>query len=211
MADFGSIYARAFLKPARGFAALVEHPRRMTFAWWAVALNCAAYQLVYFFLARNGGRPTVFTPWLAVEPERYYTFNQYWIVPSILLAWVTASGITQIVARALGGTGTFEDTQVVVGFGLSVSSWWTGAHDVISTALGFAGVIDQRAYEDAMSTPGRVPHAVIWALMLGYLGWFVLTFTRGVMAVHRLSLPRAMGAGATGFVGYQFVYLIFNR
>lgn len=209
--SFRWIYASAFLRPARGFAALVEHPRRTAFAWCAVALNCAAYQLVYFFLARNGGRPTVFTPWLAVEPERYYGFNQYWIVPSILLAWVTASGVSQIVARALGGTGTFEDTQVVVGFGLSVSSWWTGVHDVISTALGYAGVIDQRAYEDAMSTPGRVPHAVIWTLMLGYLAWFVLTFTRGLMVVHQLSLPRAIAAGTIGFVGYQLVYVIFNR
>lgn len=211
MASFRSIYVCAFAMPARGFAALAVHPRRMTFAWWAVAVTCVVYQLVYFFLARNGGRPTVFKPWLAVDPERYYTFNQYWIIPSILLAWVTASGITQLVARALGGTGSFEDTQVVVGFGLSVSTWWTGAHDVVSTALGFAGAIDQRAYEDAMSTPGHVPHAVIWALMLGYVVWFVLTFMRGVMVVHRLSLPRALGAGAFGFVGYQFVYLLFNR
>ena len=47
--------------------------------------------------------------------------------------------------------------------------------------------------------------------MLGYATWFVLMFTKGVGAAHRLSVGRAAAAGTIGFVVYQLVFVIFNR
>lgn len=211
MDSFASLYPRAWLRPRAAFAALLEHPARTRFGFGALAITAVTYQLVYLFLARNGGRPTVFTPWLAVPPDQYYAFNQWVVVPSIILAWVSASGFTQLTARALGGTGSFEDTTTLLGMAISISSWWTGLHDVVTTALGFLGVLDQRAYEDAMSTPGQWPHVLIWALMVAYLAWFIWTFVTAAAVAHRLALPRSIVAGLSGLAVYQLVFLLFNR
>jgi hypothetical protein len=98
----------------------------------------------------------------------------------------------------------------VLGFGLSLATWWTGVHDVVTTFLGFVGVIDQRAYEDAMSSPTPF-RTLLWILMAGYATWFVLMFTKGVGAAHRLPVGRAAVAGTVGFVVYQLLFVIFNR
>jgi hypothetical protein len=210
MASFGALYARAFVRPRRAFDALVAHERALPYAGVATGITASTYTLVYFFLANNGGRPTAFEPWLAIPAEHYYRWNLLLHVPSILLAWVAAAGFTQLAARALGGRGSFEHTLAVLGFGISVSSWWTGLHDLVTTFLGFVGVIDQRAYEDAMSSPTPA-RTLLWVLMSGYLVSFVLLFSKGVGAAHRLSPPRCAAAGTLGFLVYQLVFVIFNR
>ncbi len=208
---FRSAYSAVLRRPVRGFERLAAAPRRLRYGAYAIALTALVYQLVYFFLAHNGGRPTVFKPWLAIPAESYYRSNQYFIVPSILLGWIAAAGCAQLAARLAGGKGTYEDTLAALGLGISVSSWWTGLHDLITTALGFFGLLNQRAYEDAMSTPGTAPHALIWSLMVGYMLWFLLTFTGGARAAQRLGPVPGAITGAVGVLVYQSVFLLFNR
>jgi hypothetical protein len=210
MGSFGALYARAFVRPKRALEDLVAHPRALAYAGAATGITALTYTLVYFFLAHNGGRPTAFVPWLAIPAEDYYRYNLFLHAPSILLAWVAAAGFTQLAARALGGRGSFEHTFAALGLGISIASWWTGLHDLVTTFLGFVGAIDQRAYEDAMNAPTPA-RTLLWVLMTGYLVWFVMMFTRGVGAAHRLSLPRCAAAGTLGFVVYQTVFVIFNR
>jgi hypothetical protein len=190
--------------------AALARPERLRLGAGAVAITATLYGLVYFFLAHNGGRPTVFHPWLAIPAEEYYRYNQWLFVPSLVLAWISATGVAHLVARALGGSGSWDDTLVVLGLGLSVASWWTGLHDLVTTFLGFLGVIDQRAYEDAMSGPTPFRTA-LWVLMTGYVVWFFVTFAKGVGAAHRLRGARAVIAGTAGVVVYNLVFVVFNR
>lgn len=210
-ASFLALYGAAFARPKRAMEALLAAPHPLRWGTYAVAITAASYTLVYFFLSRSGGRPTAFTPWLAIPAEVYYRYNLFMHVPSIALAWVSAGGSAQLAARGLGGRGTFEHTLAVLGLGIGVASWATGLHDVVTAFLGFAGTMDQRAYEDAMSAPGTGPHRLIWSLMLVYLLAFVWLFTRGVAAAHGLRTWRALCAGLVGFVVYQGVFVLFNR
>jgi hypothetical protein len=98
---------------------------------------------------------------------------------SILLAWISSADTAQLVARALGGRGTFEDTLAMFGLGIGVASWATGLHDVVTTFTGYPGGLDQQAYEDAMNTAGAWPNRLIRSLMLVYLFGFLALFTRG--------------------------------
>jgi hypothetical protein len=209
--SFLAVYGAAFARPKRAMAALLDEPRRLRWGAYGVAITALTYTLVYFFLSQNGGRPTVFTPWLAIPAEVYYRYNLVLHAPSVLLAWIAAGGFAQLTARALGGRGAFEDTLAVVGLGIGVASWATGLHDVATTFLGYLGRLDQRAYEDAMSTAGTGPNRLIWSLMLIYLACFVLLFTRGVEAAHGLRPARALLAGLAGVAVYQGVFVIFNR
>jgi hypothetical protein len=210
LSPFVVLYMRAFAQPRRSFDALLVERRRVRYATRAVAITAVVYLLVYYFLAHNGGRPTVFRPWLAIPAEVYYRYNLYMVAPSILLAWIAATGFAHLAARALGGTGSYEDTLAVLGFGLSISSWWTGLHDVVTTFFGYVHIIDQRAYEDAMSTPTPF-RTLLWVLMTGYLVSFVVTFTKGIGAAHRLAMVPATIGGTLGFIVYQGVFVVFNR
>lgn len=210
MIRFRSLYALAFVRPRLALERLVDSPRALRHGAFAVGITALVYTLVYVFLAHNGGRPTVFAPWLAIPAQEYYRWNQFLHVPSILLAWIAAAGCTQLAARALGGRGSFEQTLAVLGLGVSIASWWTGLHDLVTTFLGFVGAIDQRAYEDAMSSP-TAARALLFVLMSGYLVWFLVMFTKGVAVAHRISSGRSLAAGALGFAVYQLVFVVFNR
>jgi hypothetical protein len=190
---------------------LIETRNALSWGAAAVAIAATNYSIVYFFLSRNGGRPTVFTPWLAIPADRYYYYNLIFHAPSAALAWVSAGGFTHLAARALGGRGTFEDTLGVLGLGIGVASWTTGLHDLVTTFLGYLGTLDQRAYEDAMSSSGTAPHYLINTLMLVYLLAFLVLFTLGVAASHRLPRGRSAAAGSFGFVVYQLIFVLFNR
>lgn len=208
---FARLYRTAFLRPRAAFDQLVASRHAVRWGVYGVAVTAAVYLLVYWFLAHNGGRPDVFMPWLAIEPEVYYRYNLLLVVPSLLLAWVAAAGFTQLVARALGGDGSFEQTAGAVGLSIGIASWATGLHDVVTAGLGYLHVMDQRAYEDAMNTPGAPANILIWTLMALYLAWFVVLFTVAVRAAHGLGRARALATGAVGFVAYQLVFAIFNR
>jgi hypothetical protein len=208
--SFAKLYFRAFVRPRRALEAVLAEPRRLRYGGYAVAITALSYQLVYFFLAHNGGRPTDFRPWLNIPAAEYYHYDQFFVVPSILLAWIAAAGCTQLAARAFGGTGSWEDTLTVLGFGISVSTWWSGLHDLVTSLLGYVGIIDQRTYEDALSTPGPFS-AMLWVLYAGYTTWFVLTFTKGVGAAHRLRTGAAFVAGFGGVLVYSLIFALFNR
>ena len=75
---------------------------------------------------------------------------------------------------------------LVLGFGIAIGSWWTLFHDLVTTFLGAVRLIDQRAYEDAMSSP-TIFRTILWSLMLAYLVTFVVLFSNGIAAAHRTS------------------------
>lgn len=209
--SFVVTYLTAFARPRHAMAALLEEPRRLRWGAYSVAITATTYTLVYFFLSHSGGRPTVFTPWLAIPADAYYRYNLLLHAPSLLIAWISAGGAVQLVARPLGGSGTFEDTLAVLGFGIGLASWATGLHDVVTAFFGYLGHLDQRAYEDAMSTPGTGPHLLIWSLMIVYLFALLGLFSGGIATAHKLRWAPALATGSLAFVVYQGVFMIFNR
>jgi hypothetical protein len=208
--SFWSHYGTIAVRPRRGFDALLRDRRCLRYGAFALLSNAALYTLVYVFLIFGGGRPTVFKPWLAIDPEVYYRWNALLAAPAMAMAWLLAASVAQLLSRAFGGHGTFENTLAVLGFGTAIASWCTLLHDLVTTFLGAVHVIDQRAYEDAMSSP-TVFAAILWTLMAAYLTAFVALFSQGIASVHELRPRHAFVVGTTAFATYQLVFVIFNR
>jgi hypothetical protein len=206
--SFAHYYFQMFLHPRAAFRALAVEEKRLRFAFWTLLLMALVYTLVYVFLILGGGRP--FHPWLDIPEESYYRWNVFFLAPSMILGWILAAGVVQLLSRFLGGKGNFEDTLAVLGFGIGIASWSTGLHDLVTSFLGGIGLMDQNAYEAAMNSPGAA-RTLLWALMGAYLVWFWALFSLGVGAVHRIRGWRAVVAGVIGFVVYQSFFLIFNR
>lgn len=207
---FRALYWRIARHPHAGFVVLLDDPRRLGLGAVALLSNAVLYTLVYVFLALGHGRPTVFTPWLAIDPEQYYRWNVVLLAPSMFMAWLLAGAVAQLMARRAGGRGTFETTLAVLGFGTAIASWFTLLHDLVTSFLGAIGVIDQRAYEDSLSSP-TIFRTILWTLMAGYLAGLVVYYARGIAAAHGISARRALVVGTLAFLTYQGVFVIFNR
>lgn len=207
---FADYYFGTFIRPRRTFRALAEDPRALRFGVGALSVAVVGYTMVYVFLVFGHGRPTVFHPWLAIDPEVYYRYDLFLLAPSVIMAWLVAGGLVQLGARVLGGTGSFEQTLAALGFGIGVASWTLMLHDLVTAFLGAVGVMNQRAYEDAMSSP-TIWRTLLWIQMGLYLVAFCALFAIGTGASHRLGRARSAILGVLGFFAYQLVFVIFNR
>jgi hypothetical protein len=207
---FRAYYLGFFLHPRATVEALVADERRVRFGFFALIVPLVGYVLVYLGLSRSGAYPSVFSPWLALPAESYYRYNVFLLPPSILAAWLLASAVVQMAGRAVSAQGTFEDTASVLGFAISAANWSLLPHDLTVAALGAAGVIDGLAHEHAMNAPTPA-RDVLWFFMAVYLVAFPLLFTVALGAAHRIRTVAAAFLGASGFVVYQMVFVVFNR
>jgi len=208
MRSFFSYYISAIKSPAASFDELFSDDRRVRFSLYAVLIQAAVYTLVYVFLILGGGEP--FKPWLAIDPEVYYRFNVFFLAPSMLMGWILASGVVQLLSRLFSGTGSFENTIVVIGFGIGLASWTTGFHDLLTSFLGGVHIISQHNYEIALNTP-TIWRTILWIQFALYLICFLVLFTIGIKRVHRVNSGQAFFLAFVGFLCYQLFFLIFNR
>lgn len=208
--SFSDYYLGTFVRPRRTFAALMQDGRRLRFGATALAINAVLYTLVYVFLARAGGAPSSFTPWLAIPAEVYYQYNQFFLAPSMAMCWILAAGVAQLMSRLFGGIGSFEDTVSVLGFAIGIASLAALAHDLPDSFLGAIGVLDLRWYETALNSP-TVWRTVLWLCYGAALVWAPVLCVIGVAAAQRIRRGPAVLVGVLAFLVYQGVFLIFNR
>ncbi len=208
MKSFGNYYRSAFLKPGLTFDTIISDHRMLRFGFTAVLIPAVLYTLVYIFLIFGGGQP--FKPWLDIPLDVYYRYNVFFCAPSMFLGWILAAAVVQLLSRLITEKGTFEQTLVVMGFGIGVASWSTGIHDILTSFLGAIHLIDQRNYELALNSP-TIWRALLWIQMGIYLLWFIFLFSKGVKSVHGVANWQAVLLGITGFLTYQLFFLIFNR
>ena len=208
MRSFLNYYISAIKSPSESFNALISDYRCVRFGLFAVLIQVTVYTLVYLFLIFGGGMP--FKPWLPIAPEDYYKYNVFFLAPSMLLGWILASGVVQLLSRIFSGTGSFESTAAVLGFGIGLASWTTGFHDLLTSFLGGIHVISQPDYEIALNSP-TIWRTLLWIQFGLYLITFLILFTAGIKTVHRLKTAQAFLLAFTGFICYQLFFLIFNR
>jgi Yip1 domain len=201
-------YLSAFNSPSKAFHKLLYDKNKTRYAFYAVLIQAFVYTLVYVFLILGGGKP--FQPWLNIPDDVYYRYNVFFLAPSMLLGWILSAGVMHLLSSWCKGTGSFEDTLCVTGFGIGIASWATGIHDLITSFLGGIHVINQNAYEVLLNT-ATVWRTILWILMITYSVWFCILFSKGIKVVQNSKRSYSIIIGIIGFVIYQLFFLIFNR
>jgi hypothetical protein len=125
-------------------------------------------------------------------------------------SWILAAGVVQLLSRLFYGKGSFENTAGVMGFGITIASLATSIHDLVSSFLGAIKVIDQHEFEVALNSP-TIWRAILWVLMLAYLVWFIVLFTKGIKIAQKVKTGEALLLGTMGFIVYQVLFFVFNR
>jgi len=104
----------------------------------------------------------------------------------------------QLVSRALGGRGRFEDLATALAWSTAVGTLFTLVPDFTSSALGVYASWD--------------PTGHLWMVTVSlYLVAFVVLYTSALRVVHGLDRIPAFLVGLGGFIMYQGVLLLFIR
>jgi len=199
--SFIKYYIRTITSPTNTFNHLLADKRSLPFGLYALLITSVVYTLVYVFLNIGGGQP--FKPWLNIPLDKYYKYNVFFCAPSMFLGCILAGGVVHTLSRSITSNGTFEDTLVVFGFGISIASWTTGIHNLITSFLGATKVINQHNYEVALNTP-TIWRTLLWIQMTAYLIWFIILFSKGTKSVYQTTNLQASLIGTLGFLVYQF-------
>jgi hypothetical protein len=209
MNNFFRNYFQTIVNPSKAFKnVLTGNYFKNGFLY--MLIPAIGYQIMYILLKLGNGAPSTFTPWLNISKENYYYYNQFLIVPSLLLSWFFASAVMQVLARCMNGTGTFEQTLALTGLSVSVAMWATLFHDLAMSFCSAAGFINAAQHEIAMNTP-TIWRTILWICFAVYFFAFLVLFYKTVRAVHQLNGIRSFIIGTIGFILFQIVFLVFNR
>lgn len=173
-------------------------------------LPILAYTCMYIFLWKANGAPVYFKPWLNIPSDKYYFINIFLLAPSMLICWLLATSVIQLIASALGAKGGFEQTLILIALSISISMCGGLIHDLPMSVLSVLGVIDARQHEIDMNTPTMF-RTLLWFCYSIYLIAFLVLFPLTVKVVHGLKTVHCIWIGWSSFIIFQLIFLIFNR
>jgi hypothetical protein len=203
-------YARAFVAPKRAFEALLADPRHLALGAGYLAIPAALYTLMYQFLTLAHGAPSSFTPWLNIPKDEYYAYNRILVAPSMVICWILAAGVIQILSHLFKGKGTFEGTLAVIGLSIAVAMWATLGQDLVMSFLGAIRVIDARGARggDELADHLADAHLDLHDPLPRLVP--VLLFAKASAAAHQLRRLPAIALGVTGFAVFQAVFFVIQ-
>ncbi len=199
-----------FLHPNRAFDSILKHNYFLRYGLIALLIPAVGYTLFYAMAYSAGGAPSTFKPWLALPIEKYFFYDIFLTVPGYFISFLVAGGVVHLVSKLFNGKGSYEATLTVLGFGIGVASWSAMIHDLPDAILGFVGMIDMKAYEQALNSP--TIWRTIWMILYGgYFIWFPILFAKGISLSQKIPIMNAIPIAITGFISFQTVLLIFIR
>lgn len=169
-----------------------------------------AYTLLYVFLTMAHGAPSAFTPWLSISKENYYSVNRFLLAPSMILCWLVATSVIQVLCYCMNGKGSFEQTLAAIALSISIAIWGALIHDLPVSFLSAIGVLNARQHEIDMNSP-TIFRTLLWICYYVYAIAFFILFPLTVRVVHQLSLTKSIITGTLVFIIFQLLFFVFNR
>jgi hypothetical protein len=189
--------------------AFLVQPRPGRAGFIAMIAMSLAYTLVSVFLAIIGGTPNP-PPYLRIPSEQYFFWASFFYAPVLILGWVLASAVMQIVGRALGGSGSFEGTLAVLGVATAVATLPALIPDLALTFLQVVGAMEYEPWFYSV-THGGAWFWIVWVYLGLYLIAFCILYPAAAKAVHSLERGKAILAGLVSFAAYQGFIFVFLR
>ncbi len=207
---FFKIYMGLIFHPSKYFPKLLMHDHKLRYGLQALLIPSLGYTLFYLMAWKAGGAPSAFKPWLAIPMEEYFKFGILLALPGYFISWVTAAGTVHLLSRARDNRSDFDNTLVVMGFGIGIATWSSLAHDLIDAFLAFIGVINMSEYERLLNESTFWRYLLLTLYIL-YVVWFIALVFKGLRYTHPLKPGYLFLLSVTGLVVFQTVLLIFIR
>ncbi len=187
----GSLVIGLFLRPSRAMRDLLADRRRIAFGFAGIlALTLIYVAGIALTLVRHPGTRPMQAPALRIAPESYYYYELAFLLPVALASVVLQAGVSHLVCRARGCSGTFEDLFALLGFSYLVVALVVGGPDLV---LGFLG-----------------PRATVgFHVVLGTL-WFCVLSVIAVRTGEAVPWSQAIPAAVLGLLangGLEFTFM----
>lgn len=208
--SFLRLYGNVFIMPRRSFQNILANNSRLRYGFFAFLIPAIGYTAFYIMAWYAGGAPSTFKPWLAIPMEEYFKYDIFLTLPGYFLSWIAAAAVVHLLAKSFKGSGSFDDTLVVLGFGIGVASWSTMLHDLSDAVLSVTGVISMKEYEQLLNEPTFWRYLLL-SLYVIYFFWFTILFSKGIKEAQGISTAKSILLSLTGLVVFQTVLLIFIR
>jgi hypothetical protein len=198
---FGVIFT-----PITTFRKFLADRQRLSYAWSAILLISVGYALVDAALFVSGHLPDP-EPFLRIPSAQYYFWLQFISLVLYVTCWILAAASMHLLSKLFHGQGSFEDTLAVVGIASAAATLATLIPDLITSALGVTGIVEQKAL-DQFLWGGTVYQ---WLYMGLYALLFVVLYPLAVRAVQKIQVWQAILVGVFGVFVYSSFLFVFNR
>jgi hypothetical protein len=176
MDPFYFYYLRVFFSPGKAFEAILSHPKRLLFGFYAGLTIIFLYSIT---LAGNiiSGVVPVMPPFIKIPINDYYIYEIFFQGPVFIFGWILSSGLAYLTSKLLNGKGSFEDTLSVLGFAMNIPWILTWLIDTIIMSLYLSEFMLQKEWIEMITRPGiwLVFNALyplislIWSLVLVFI------------------------------------------
>lgn len=203
-----SLFAYLFgviFKPIATFGKLLADRGRLRYAWSVILLISVGYALVDAALWAVGHTPNP-EPFLRIPTGQYYFWLQFMSLALYVPCWILAAASMHLLSKVFHGQGSFEDTLAVVGMGTAAASLATLIPDLITSALGVTGVVEQKALDQFLWGT-----AYLWLYIGIYTALFVVLYPLAVRAVQKIPTWPAVFVGIFGVLVYNCSLFLINR
>ena len=209
MKTFWWYWGGAIVKPRSTFTLLNTDPNGLKQGTRAILFMGVLYTLTVGGLALAGADIST-PPWLAIPAEDYYFWQIFIALPVILLDWILAAGLIQLLSRGFHGQGSFEKNLAATGFSLMVPLLVTWIPETVGTILILTGTMTQKDWLDTISHPG------FWrtfADLYQYvaIGWMLLLTPLAIAVVQKIRWWQAIFTGILTLGIFVTLMLVFIR
>lgn len=197
------------IKPNDTFNRLVSDSKKLTQSFGAILLIGVLYTLTVIGLAVVRADISA-QAWGSIPADEYYCWEILFAMPVVILGWIMAAGIAQLMSKWFGGSGTFEGALAVLGFAVTIPMFVTWIPETIGTILILSGVMSHTDWIEMTSTPG------FWqvfglAYQLAAVAWYVFLFPVAIVQSQRLRWWRAIIVGVVTLAFFGLAMFTFIR
>ena len=197
------------IKPNDTFNRLVSDAKKLNQSFRAILLISVLYTLTVIGLAIIGA--DISTPaWMSIPADEYYFWEIFFAMPVVILGWIMAAGVAQLLSKWFGGSGTFEGTLAVLGLAVTIPMFVTWIPETIGTILIFSGVMTHTDWLEMTSNSG------FWQVFgLAYqmvaIVWYASLFPVAIAQSQRLCRWRAIIVGLVTLAIFGLAMFTFIR
>jgi hypothetical protein len=156
-----------------------------------------------------GAEDVTLPAFLKIPEQQYYFYELIFLIPIFIVTWLLASGIAYTLARALGGSGSYNALLGGVGLTMAVSAYFTLIPDYIQGILWTTGLVP--FYEYLKITGEGFLLIIVWAYMLMYTLSHIVLYSMTVHYTQSLGKLRSFIVGIVSFIGSFAVWITFVR
>lgn len=183
---------------------------RPALAYGALAFAAIGYSIGVAYVLSLAGALPMPEPYLRIPDESYFFWGTFFYAPVIVVAWLLASGLMYLLARAFGGRSNMDSLLQGSALATGVGTLATLLPDLVTSPLRALGIINEQAWEQSIVQHGGW-FVLVWAAMVAYSALFLIAYPLAVRQATRLAWWKAITTGVIGFLAFQGFEFIFIR